>query len=50
LLGGCLREELIAQGLCIERSMTMNDLEDAREIYFGNSLRGLIPAQKVVIG
>ena len=42
-LDGCLRRELIENGECEERVLTLPDLENA-EIYLGNSLRGLIPA------
>jgi para-aminobenzoate synthetase/4-amino-4-deoxychorismate lyase len=46
LLSGCLREEMIALGQCVERSLTVDDLEAAEEVYLGNSLRGLIVARK----
>jgi para-aminobenzoate synthetase/4-amino-4-deoxychorismate lyase len=46
LLGGCLREEMIALGQCVERSLTVDDLEAAEEVYLGNSLRGLIVARR----
>ncbi len=42
LLNGCLRSELIERGLCRETVLTPSDLETAEEMYFGNSLRGLI--------
>ena len=41
LLPGILRAELIAQGQAREAVLTPDDL--AGEVYFGNSLRGLIP-------
>jgi branched-subunit amino acid aminotransferase/4-amino-4-deoxychorismate lyase len=44
LLNGCLRQELLAKGECEERALTPDDLEKG-EIFLGNSLRGLIPAQ-----
>jgi len=44
LLNGCLRMELMAHGECKERSLTPSDLEKG-EVFLGNSLRGLIPAQ-----
>jgi para-aminobenzoate synthetase/4-amino-4-deoxychorismate lyase len=44
LLNGCLREELLAKGECGERALMPNDLEKG-EVFLGNSLRGLIPAQ-----
>jgi len=43
-LDGCLRRELIESGECAERVLTLSDLANAEEIYLGNSLRGLIPA------
>jgi len=43
VLDGCLRAELIAQGKARETVLTPKDL--AGEVYFGNSLRGLIPAK-----
>jgi branched-subunit amino acid aminotransferase/4-amino-4-deoxychorismate lyase len=46
LLNGCLRQELLASGECEERTLMPGDLEDG-EVFFGNSLRGLIPAQPV---
>ncbi len=45
LLDGRLRAELIAQGRARETALTPDDL--AGEVYFGNSLRGLIPAKRV---
>jgi para-aminobenzoate synthetase/4-amino-4-deoxychorismate lyase len=44
LLNGCLRQELIAEGRCQERVLYPADLVRAKEIYLGNSLRGLVPA------
>jgi para-aminobenzoate synthetase/4-amino-4-deoxychorismate lyase len=46
LLPGCLRAELIAQGNCAEAVLTEDDLNNG-EVYFGNSLRGLIPARRI---
>lgn len=46
LLNGCLRQELLAAGACEERTLRPFDLEN-HETFFGNSLRGLIPAQPV---
>jgi len=45
LLDGRLRAELIAQGQAREARLVPDDL--AGEVYFGNSLRGLIPAIKL---
>ncbi len=44
LLNGCLRRELIEKGRCHEGVLYSSDLARAKEIYLGNSLRGLIPA------
>ena len=44
LLNGCLRQELIETGQCSERVLVPPDLEIAQDVWFGNSLRGLIPA------
>jgi len=43
LLEGCLRRELLATGRCREAVLTPTDLSAASQVYFGNSLRGLIP-------
>ncbi|MBV9061550.1 MAG: aminodeoxychorismate synthase component I [Alphaproteobacteria bacterium] len=43
LLNGCLRQELIDTGLCRERTLYPSDL-DRHPVFFGNSLRGLLPA------
>ncbi len=45
VLDGRLRAELIAQGQAREARLTPDDL--AGDVYFGNSLRGLIPAKRV---
>jgi len=47
LLPGILRAELIETGRAIEKTLTMNDLVAADNIYLGNSLRGLIPASLI---
>jgi para-aminobenzoate synthetase/4-amino-4-deoxychorismate lyase len=44
LLDGILRREMLETGACVERSLQPDDLQDAEEVYFGNSLRGLIRA------
>ncbi|MES0863053.1 aminotransferase class IV family protein [Ruegeria sp. SCPT10] len=46
LLPGILREELLEQDFA-EAVLTLNDLKDAKAVYMGNSLRGLIPAELV---
>jgi len=45
LLDGRLRAELLAQGKAREARLMPDDL--AGELYFGNSLRGLIPGVKL---
>jgi para-aminobenzoate synthetase/4-amino-4-deoxychorismate lyase len=45
LLDGCLRAELIAQDKAREAVLMQDDLMG--DVYFGNSLRGLIPAKRV---
>jgi len=45
LLNGCLRAEMLARGLAHEAVLTPDDLKG--EVYFGNSLRGLIEAKPV---
>lgn len=44
LLEGCLRHELLAAGRCRQAVLTLADLDAADQVYFGNSLHGLIPA------
>lgn len=44
LLDGVLRREMIEAGECVERILTLDDLARAEDVWFGNSLRGLIPA------
>ena len=46
LLDGVLRRALLADGRCIEAVLTPADLETADQIFFGNSLRGLILAMQ----
>ncbi len=43
ILDGVLRRELLESGVCMEAVLTLSDLE--HEVYFGNSLRGLMPAR-----
>ena len=45
VLNGVLRRELIAKGACCEAVLSVDDLRG--EVFLGNSLRGLIPAQAV---
>lgn len=45
LLPGTLRAELLATGKAEERVLTIDDLDAADRIFFGNSLRGLLPAE-----
>jgi para-aminobenzoate synthetase/4-amino-4-deoxychorismate lyase len=44
-LPGCLRDALLDSGACTEAVLTPDDLERG-EVFFGNSLRGLIPAAR----
>jgi para-aminobenzoate synthetase/4-amino-4-deoxychorismate lyase len=44
-LDGCLRQELIEGGDCVERVLRLEDLERADALYFGNSVRGLVRAE-----
>lgn len=44
LLPGILRGELLDQGEAVETVFGFGDLEKARALFVGNSLRGLIPA------
>lgn len=47
LLPGVLRGELLATGKAREADLRLADLVRAEAIFFGNSLRGLIPAQLI---
>jgi para-aminobenzoate synthetase/4-amino-4-deoxychorismate lyase len=44
-LPGCLRGELLDSGACAEAVLMPRDLEEG-DVFFGNSLRGLIAAQR----
>jgi para-aminobenzoate synthetase/4-amino-4-deoxychorismate lyase len=45
ILPGTFREELISTNMCVERVITVADLRSADRIFFGNSLRGLVPVR-----
>lgn len=47
LLNGCLRQELLATGGCVEAVLGPGDIVRADAVYLGNSLRGLIRATPV---
>ncbi|MCZ4272836.1 aminotransferase class IV family protein [Maritalea porphyrae] len=47
LLPGILRQELLESGNAREMVLQPNDLREARELYVGNSLRGIIRARLV---
>ena len=47
LLPGTLRAEMIAKGKAEEAVLTLEDLETADAIYLGNSVRGLLRAQRL---
>jgi len=44
VLGGCLRQALIAEGKCEEAGLYPRDLQAGDEVLLGNSLRGLVKA------
>ncbi|HKD22128.1 MAG TPA: aminodeoxychorismate synthase component I [Rhizomicrobium sp.] len=44
LLPGCLRQEMLDEGICKEKTLRRDDLVRARALFLGNSLRGLVPA------
>lgn len=44
LLNGCLRREMLTSGRCREAVLTIADIERAEQVWFGNSLRGLVRA------
>ncbi|TNE42354.1 MAG: aminodeoxychorismate synthase component I [Alphaproteobacteria bacterium] len=46
LLEGTLRRELLETGQAVEGDLTRSDLDTAEAIFFGNSVRGLVPANK----
>jgi 4-amino-4-deoxychorismate lyase len=45
LLPGVLRAELLDEGRAREAIYSYGDLQSAKAIFVGNSLRGLIPAK-----
>lgn len=45
LLAGVLRAEMLADGRASEVVLDPGDLQDGRQVFVGNSLRGLIPAR-----
>jgi para-aminobenzoate synthetase/4-amino-4-deoxychorismate lyase len=47
LLPGTLREQLLARGEAREAVLTLRDLEKADKIFLGNSVRGLVRAERV---
>ena len=44
VLPGTLRRSLLESGKCIERVLTLDDLDRSRALYIGNSVRGLVRA------
>jgi para-aminobenzoate synthetase/4-amino-4-deoxychorismate lyase len=46
LLPGTLREQLLRDGKAKEAVLTLRDLEAADRIFLGNSVRGLVPAER----
>jgi para-aminobenzoate synthetase/4-amino-4-deoxychorismate lyase len=47
LLPGTLREQLLQRGEAREAILTLRDLEAADKIFLGNSVRGLVRAERV---
>jgi para-aminobenzoate synthetase/4-amino-4-deoxychorismate lyase len=47
LLPGTLREQLLQRGEAREAILTLRDLETADKIFLGNSVRGLVRAERV---
>jgi len=45
ILPGILREDWIAKGNAVEADLTVDDLKCAKQVFIGNSLRGLIRAR-----
>ncbi len=45
LLPGVLRAEMLEAGRAVEAILTLADLKTAKELFVGNSLRGLIRVQ-----
>lgn len=45
LLGGVLRESLVAAGRAEEKILYLEDITDADKLYVGNSVRGLLEAE-----
>jgi para-aminobenzoate synthetase/4-amino-4-deoxychorismate lyase len=42
LLNGILRQKMLDDGTCAERSLSLDDLHNAEHIFCGNSVRGLV--------
>lgn len=49
LLPGVLRAELLANGRAKEAVLHLRDLETADAVYLGNSVRGLVPAERMAM-
>ena len=47
LLAGTLRQSLLEERKIIEKKLSRDDLENADKIYLGNSVRGLLIAEKI---
>jgi para-aminobenzoate synthetase/4-amino-4-deoxychorismate lyase len=47
LLDGTLRRELLATGKAQEAVLTLDDLVRAERAFLGNSVRGLLPAERL---
>ena len=48
VLPGVLRQSLLDEGRAVEAVLTLDDLNQAKEIYAGNSVRGLVRAAALV--
>ncbi len=48
LLNGVLRAEMLEAGKAIESILTVNDLQKAKQLWLGNSLRGLLKGQLIL--
>jgi para-aminobenzoate synthetase/4-amino-4-deoxychorismate lyase len=48
LLNGILRQKMLDEGTCIERTLSLDDLQHAERIFCGNSVRGLVEVQLVL--
>jgi para-aminobenzoate synthetase/4-amino-4-deoxychorismate lyase len=45
LLNGILRQKMLDDGTCVERTLSLDDLQHAERLFCGNSVRGLVEVQ-----